>query len=674
VTSDAEHPIESAVEPAATAPPPPRPPLWRRVFKIALAVGVLIGLAEVCWAYRVHDIAPEWQSSLPVDWVGLGLFVLLAVVTDCLVALVVGVAWGALLAVYRDVTASGAAKPDRRFAVAWGILSAGLIFLWLGWVAFYVFPSTAFGTLRYTLTLLAGAVAALLLSAGCVWSMNRVRRWHPSLPTIGWGIAVLGMFLLTLPAFSRYGAREQDRTEVPIAVEGTGTNVLLITLDTLRYDHVACNGVIPWIKTPTLDALAADGIRFEQAISQSPTTTPAHCSLMTGVYPNIHGAMNGKPMVATLATLAECLRENGYGTIAFTSATTTRSVNTGLDRGFERYVDSLVGWSELLGRDEFQNLVAFYALGVLQDSQIDGSIVNRRALRWFATRSAEPFFCWLHYFDPHDPYDPPPPYDQMYAGRIGSSQPEPEARAAYAGEVTYVDSLVGDIIDDLKRRDLYDHTLIVVVADHGEGFGEKHWSYVEKGHGDHLYDTTQRVPLIVKPPVSSGFASGKTVRAQVELIDLAPTILDCVQLPRPASFTGVSLVDLLAGKRQRGPSRPAHAMAWAEVYDPKNPDQPGVFVRKWAHRTPDWKYVLVDHYEQEELYDLRRDPAERDNVRKAHPRICAQRKSAIRETLPEKYDMFQDPRARLAPALRRQLEALGYLGTRDVPQTETNDD
>ncbi|HRX87343.1 MAG TPA: sulfatase, partial [Phycisphaerae bacterium] len=436
-----------------------------------------------------------------------------------------------------------------------------------------------------------------------------------------------------------------------------------ITLDTLRYDALACDGVLPWMQTPHIDALAADGVLFEQAISQAPSTTPSHCSIMTSVYPNVHDALNGKPMRRNLPTLAQCLRENGYETSAFTSSTTTRSISTGLDRGFEHYVDSLVSWSELFGRDEFQNLLVFYMLGIAQDSQIRGAVVTQRALRWLDQRGATPFFCWLHYFDPHEPYDPPAPYDALYAGSFSPNTPMRAEREAYAGEVTYTDAQVGKIVAALKDRGLYDDTLIIVVADHGEGFGEKHWAYTERGHAEHLYDTTQHVPLIIKPARIAAPPRGRRIRNQVELIDIAPTVLAYLQLPAPAMFAGHSLASALRGEAFPDEHRPAHAMTWVEAYDPNHPDQPGSFVRKLAHRTPDWKYIVVDHYNQEELYNLRRDPAERKNVAPDEKDLCAERMAEVKAAMPTDRDTREDPRLRLAPAIRKQLEALGYLGS-----------
>jgi arylsulfatase A-like enzyme len=658
------------------------PRLWSRVVSTAVAVGVLTGLAEVCWIYRINDIDPQWRAVLPSTVAGLGAFTAVALATDTVLLLLVGLVWGGMLAVWRDVRSMRAPPTDRRFAVPWLVITAAMSFLWVGWIGLYIFPATMRGARTYQLTMAAGVAGAMLIAALVVWALNRLRRVHPRLPAACWLVAALGWVAFTLPAYSRQGAAPPDAMEIPIGGEGPRPHILLITLDTLRYDYVACNEVNRWVQTPHLDALAADGLRFEQAISQAPTTTPSHCSIMTSVYPTEHDSMNGKPMRRDLITLAEGLRENGYDTIAFTSATTTRSINSGLDKGFERYVDSLVSWSEVFSRDEFQNLLAFYMLGIAQNSQIRGDVVTRRALAWLdgrfnageaRGRTEAPFFCWLHYFDPHSPYDPPPPYDELYTDRLAPEVPMRADRERYAGEVTYTDAQVGRIVTELKKRGIYDDTLIIVTSDHGEAFGETHWGQRIRGHGDHLYDSTQRVPLIIKPSREARAARGRRVRTQVELIDLAPTILEYLDVPPPRSFMGRSLVALLTGEPLIGDERPAHAMTWVQVDSTSEPGTPSAYVGKLAHRTPQWKYVVIDGYDWEELYDLARDPEERTNVARSKQELCAERRDAVKAAMPMDRDAYVDPRARLAPALRKQLEALGYLGGRD-DQSKTDDD
>jgi len=651
------------------------PPLWSRVLKVGLAVGLLTGLAEICWLYRINDIDPEWRAALPSTIGGLSLFLAIAVITDTAVVLLAALGGGCMLAVWRDIFAGASAARDRRFAVTWLTMTAALTFLWIGWLGLYILPPTDRGTWSYRLIAGVGVLAVAALSAVVTWLLNRLRRLHARMPAVCWLVTATALILLILPAYSRQGEFEANAAAIPLGDEGPRPNVLLITLDTLRYDYVGCNGLLPWIRTPHLDALAAEGLRFDQAISQSPTTTPSHCSIMTSVYPTVHGGMNGKPMRRESTTLAECLRENGYETIAFTSATTTRSVNSGLDKGFERYVDSLVAWSEIFSRDEFQNLLVFYMLGISQDSQIRGDVVTRRALSWLSTREDIPFFCWLHYFDPHHPYAPPPPYDAMYTNIIAPDTPMRSERELYAGEVSYVDAQVGQVIANLKQRGLYDETLIVVTSDHGEGFGEQHWGYTERGHGEHLYDTTQHVPLIVKPPMSERTPRGRRVRRQVELIDIAPTVLGFLGIPKPDSFTGRSLAPLLVGERPPDENRAAHAMTEVKAESTSDPKKESLFVLKLAHRTPQWKYVVVDHFNQEELYDLETDPGETANVAKVLPDLCAERMQAVRALKPATWDIHRDPRARLAPALRKQLEALGYLGgSKDPAPTADEED
>ncbi len=633
---------------------------WPATLRVAAATGVLVGLAEVAWAYRYPDLNPTWRASLPGSFTGLLQFSAIAIAVDMIIMLLVGLVCMGLTALGRLIWGSskppGPKDPTARRLVG----SAGVVYLAAAWFVLFLYPAALRSSAAYLLRLGATVAGAAVVGFLVVWVLDTLgRRVHRRLSLAGWLALVAILLVSTLPPYSRNGGTPALATAPPESEQGPRPNIVLVTIDTLRYDHVGCSGEIPWIKTPTLDALAGDGAQFLQAISQSPTTTPSHCSIMTSVYPNVHDAVNGKPMRRDLLTVAHCLSENGYATAAFTSATTTRSINSGLDGGFDLYVDSLVPWSEAFSADAFQNLVAFYILGIMQKSQIAGEVVTERALRWLAKEPQQPFFLWLHYFDPHSPYGSPPPYRDMYLAHVLPDAPMASDRARYAGDVTYTDAQLGRVIEALKQRQLYDDALLVVTSDHGEAFGEQHWGYTEKAHGDHLYDTTQHVPLIIKAP---GAPAHRRIQQQVELIDIAPTILACTTIPPPPSFAGQSLWELVQGQPFSGERRPAYAMTWVEAWDPSQPQALGQYVAKLARRTPQWKYIMVDRFFQQELYNLQIDPLEITNISEQYERMCARNREDVSAAMPLDYDPAEDPRGRLAPALRRSLEALGYLG------------
>jgi arylsulfatase A-like enzyme len=294
-------------------------------------------------------------------------------------------------------------------------------------------------------------------------------------------------------------------------------NVFLITIDTLRADHVHCYGDND-IQTPALDSLAKDGVRFAQAFTPSPLTNSSHTSILTGLLPSFHGVTDfAVPLDESHSTLAELLKAKGYHTGAFIGAIIldSKALAPGLDRGFDFYdnfpatAQSKSHWDRLERR---------------------GEVVVQHAKAWLAAYPAGPHFAWVHLYDPHDPYEPPPPYSETYKDRL------------YDGEIAYADSALGTFIAYLKVRGWYDNSLIMVVGDHGEGLGEHH----EETHGIFLYDSTTHVPLIVKLPAARD--AGKVIDAQVRTIDILPTVLELAGVTVPDAVQGKSLSEFFAGK------------------------------------------------------------------------------------------------------------------------------
>jgi arylsulfatase A-like enzyme len=221
-------------------------------------------------------------------------------------------------------------------------------------------------------------------------------------------------------------------------------DVFLVTIDTLRADHIHCYGYEP-IQTPALDSLAKDGIRFAQAFTRSPTTNTSHATILTGLLPSLHGVTDfGMPLASTHAILAELLKKQGYHTAAFIGSVILDSKNfaPGLDRGFDFY-DNFPEPAQTKSR-----------WGRLERRGMD---VARHAETWLSAHPAGPHFIWGHVYDPHDPYEPPSPYSEAYEHRL------------YDGEIAYADPALANVVAYLKKQGWYEKSIVVVVGDHGEG-------------------------------------------------------------------------------------------------------------------------------------------------------------------------------------------------------------
>jgi arylsulfatase A-like enzyme/Flp pilus assembly protein TadD len=292
----------------------------------------------------------------------------------------------------------------------------------------------------------------------------------------------------------------------------TSPDVFLVTIDTLRADHVGCYGYKE-IETPALDALAADGVRFEHAFTHSPITNTSHTSILTGLLPSAHGVTDfGVPLSSQHATWAELLKKEGYQTAAFIGAVILDSstLAPGLDRGFDFYDNfpAKTNSKERFGRVERR-----------------GMDVVQHAESWLDKHRTGPRFVWVHLFDPHDPYEPPPPYSEKY-------------KNPYDGEIAYADSALGHFVAYLKKTGSYPNAIIVVVGDHGEGLGD----HGEETHGLFLYDSTLHVPMILK--MAGTTQHGVTVDEQVRTTDILPTVLGLINIAVPKELRGQSMVPL----------------------------------------------------------------------------------------------------------------------------------
>jgi choline-sulfatase len=400
------------------------------------------------------------------------------------------------------------------------------------------------------------------------------------------------------------------------------SDVFLITIDTLRADHVHCYGY-DRVQTPSLDLLAKQGVRFTQAFTPSPITNSSHASILTGLLPSSHGVSDfGVPLLASHLTLAETLKKRGYRTAAFIGAVIldSKALAPGLDRGFEFY-DNFPAQSETKSR-----------WGRLERR---GMEVVQHAETWLTAQPTGPHFVWVHLYDPHDPYEPLPPYSETYKDRL------------YDGEIAYADSALGHFLAYLKKQGWYEGSLIVVVGDHGEGLGEHH----EDTHGIFLYDSTTHVPLLVKLPDAR--EAGRTVEAQVRTTDIMPSILEVLGVPASASLDGESLGPFIAGTEAAprtviGETEYPLRFGWAPLRS----------VRKEG-----LKFIEAP---KPELYDLKDDPGELRNNYAPWDGAVQKLRKVLAELSAKSPEPAKTSAATVSAVTIDELHALGYLGPADA--------
>lgn len=344
------------------------------------------------------------------------------------------------------------------------------------------------------------------------------------------------------------------RSEPP-AQPGTPWNVVLISLDTLRADHLSCYGYARRT-TPNLDGLAARGVLFENAIAASSWTVPSHMSLFTGLYPGAHGVESVRLALDRKAvTLAEALRAQGWKTAAFVSGPSLNG-QMGFSRGFEMYDDFTVTLSHeanLLGYNDIENMSI--------NQIVTNPIITRLATEWLRKNAGTRFFLFLHYWDVHHDYIPPAPYDRAfdpgYAGAIDGrniagrqNQWERDGlapadlahlTALYDGEIAHTDAHVGAVLRAIEDARLTERTIVIIVSDHGEAFME----HGTLNHGNSLHDELVRVPLILCAPAL--VPAGRRLDGFVSHVDVMPTVLGLLQLAPPGSTQGVDLSPALRG-------------------------------------------------------------------------------------------------------------------------------
>lgn len=426
--------------------------------------------------------------------------------------------------------------------------------------------------------------------------------------------------------FAALGASPASGT--PAAAKTLPTNILVITVDTLRADHLGCYGY-KQVRTPNIDSLAAGGVLFERAFTPVPITLPAHTVIFTGTYPTFSGMhdFSANRLGTTQPTLASILKGRGFATGAVVASAVLDS-RFGLNRGFDFYYDHF----------DFNRLQE----ANLDDMERPGNIVADQALAWLAKNASKPFFFWMHLYDPHYPYHPPSPYADEY-----KSHP-------YDGEISFADEQVGRILRFLKDKHLDQDTLIVLCGDHGEGLGE----HGEQTHGFFIYNSTLHVPLILRLP---GGNRSKRVSDLVSLADVLPTILHLMNLTVPSEVQGKDLSPLLS---DQGASEPR--ALYSETFLPR-------LHFNWSEirgiETERFHFIQAP---KPELYDVSRDPGELQNLYAQKSAVATELSGKLQSMIAQLTPGEERAeKTGLDPALMERLKSLGYAGFSGGGDTKT---
>ncbi|MBI3491327.1 MAG: sulfatase-like hydrolase/transferase [Acidobacteria bacterium] len=411
------------------------------------------------------------------------------------------------------------------------------------------------------------------------------------------------------------------------ATASSPRHVLIITIDTLRADRLGGYGNRD-VATPNMDRLAREGAMAPEASVQVPLTRPSHASIFTGLYPAQHGIRDNisAALAADVPTMAEAFKAGGFTTAGFVSSIVL-SAQSGLGRGFDEFSDRFDLGADAGDEARF--------LDILEKR---GDVAVADAVKWLDGHAADRTFVWVHLYDPHAPYEPPEPYASRYAGR------------PYDGEVAWSDELVGRLDAALTRLAIRDQTLIALTSDHGEALGE----HGEAVHGFFLYEATLRVPLLLRGP---GVRPGTRIPVLVRSVDLFPTLLELAGVPTPKTaraLAGRSLASMARG----GPATLHEEPSFAESLTPR-------IHYGWSDlrsiRDGRWKFILAP---KPELYDLARDPDERNNLANAEPaRARALRAGLDRHLADDMPATIRKTATSDVPAdLVARLGALGYVG------------
>ena len=592
--------------------------------------GLLIGAAEVTWNVAQPEMWNPLRLASFIPPRDLAHFLQISLVTSGGLGAILGLAVGLVLGFLRPPRFEGTGGLIGATA-ACGLIGAMILAVWVNLLT-EASPGSFMAISSVIGTCLVFAFLVLLFAFGIRRLFGHNRIW------------LAALFLTLFVGLSSLSAWFHGRIPYPsipeLGIPRAGTpNILFVTLDTVRAESLAAYG--GQAESETLSDLAREGVLFQNAYSAVPHTTPSHVTMFTSLYPFEHKSMNGVPIRPGMVTLPGVLRESGYRTAAFVSAYTTKSNVTGLGDFFEIYSDSMHPWIDFIGDDGAEPLALYKILDRQGINQVAGDVVNRRALSWASTQDKRPFFLWVHYFDAHGPYEPPSEYADRY---VTGQEPTTHAvdAARYTAEVDYTDDLLGELLAGLAQEQLLDNTITLITSDHGEAFGEPH-PREDFGHGHAVYDQTVRIPLVVTGPGVSARLAAPDV---VETRDLAPTLLELIDVPIPPSFGGRSLAPLLRGEALAEAENVA--IAQTLVSQPPN----------WfSIRIPEWKLHLNVEDGTVELFDMSRDPGETIDVADENDDIV----QALELALESRVQLDSAVQPELDAETEARLRALGYL-------------
>lgn len=518
------------------------------------------------------------------------------------------------------------------------------------------FDGAPISPFMFQIASLVGAVVVFAL-AFALWRMLARRQ-----PALASPLVIVGVLLLAMGA-ARAGMALGGPTAPavgPVAggAPATGPNVILIVVDTLRADHLSCYGKRN--QTPAIDALAADGTRFARAYSQASWTRPSFGTIFTSLYPSSHRAIHKADQLPdAVVTLAETMQAAGYATVGFANNINVAPL-FGFQQGFDQYVflepEFFFGATESAAQ-----LTIYNQLRLIRERFISkkkwvenyyqpADVVSKHGLDWLAARdSKRPFFMFLHYMEPHDPYFVHPYNGEAYA-RVANPNPDPSLadkyRDAYDGAIRFLDSELAKLFAELKAKGLYDESFVVLTADHGEEFHE-HGGW---WHGTTLYDEQLAVPLLVKPP--RGGASGVVNDAVVSSLDIAPTIIAGAGLAVPKTMVGKPL-GLAAG----APAPRDHAFAENEL-EGNSLQAYRSGGMKVIHANPGNPRGLPEH----ELFDVGSDPGEQKDLIETQSEV-ANKLTADMSTVQSHAESIavESTGTAIDAASEERLRALGYV-------------
>jgi len=400
-------------------------------------------------------------------------------------------------------------------------------------------------------------------------------------------------------------------------------NVLLITLDTTRADRIGAYGYQKG-STPNLDAAAEKGITFENAFSQVPLTLPSHCSILTGTTIPYHKVRtNGNYFLPNEPdTLAEILKRENYTTSAFI-ASFTLDARFGLNQGFDVYNDEVTNFGDPIKSHK---------------SERSAELVFKDFAQWFETNSDQPFFSWVHFYDPHIVYAPPEPYLSRFKEN------------PYDGEIAYMDEYVGKIIALLKSKNILKNTLVVIVGDHGEAFGE----HGEYGHQIFCYEENLRVPFIILGP---RLPRQKRISPRVDVMDVMPTILEYLDIPQTDinhNIQGMSLMPLIKGKNKKDLIQRSFYFESKFSFDALGCAE----IKGWVEN--DYKFFDLP---KPELYHLKTDPNEKENMYLKKNLLAKKMKQKVQAYIKKYTTVGFSSERNLSETEKQRLESLGYLSS-----------